>query len=116
MKNAKRMMIVMLGLGVVLLVISLVSFAKAEVTTAPDVAAAAAKDPSAAKWGYIAAALVTGMSSIGAGLAVGYVGSAAVGAISEKPEMTGKALIYVGLAEGIAIYGLIIAIMILSRV
>jgi V/A-type H+-transporting ATPase subunit K len=115
MKNAKRMMAVMLGLGVILLVISLVSFAKAEVAASPEIAGVA-KDPSAAKWGYIAAALVTGMSSIGAGLAVGYVGSAAVGAISEKPEMTGKALIYVGLAEGIAIYGLIIAIMILSRV
>ncbi len=117
MKNAKRMLAIMLGLGVVLLVISIVSFARAEITPAASVAAAAPlKDPSAAKWGYMAAALVTGMSSIGAGLAVGYVGSAAVGAISEKPEMTGRVLIYVGLAEGIAIYGLIIAIMILARV
>lgn len=115
MKNAKRMLAIMLGLGVILLLISIVSFARAEVSPAAS-AAAPVKDPSAAKWGYMAAALVTGMSSIGAGLAVGYVGSAAVGAISEKPEMTGRVLIYVGLAEGIAIYGLIIAIMILSRV
>lgn len=115
MKNAKRMLAIMLGLGVVLLVISIVSFARAEITPAAS-AVAPVKDPAAAKWGYMAAALVTGMSSIGAGLAVGYVGSAAVGAISEKPEMTGRVLIYVGLAEGIAIYGLIIAIMILARV
>jgi len=49
-------------------------------------------------------------------LAVAVVGAAALGAISEKPELFGQALIFVGLAEGIAIYGLIIAIMILGRV
>lgn len=49
-------------------------------------------------------------------MAVGYVGAAAMGAIGEKPELAGRALIFVGLAEGIAIYGLIIAIMILGKV
>lgn len=67
------------------------------------------------EWGFLAAALATGMSSVAAGVAVGQVGSAAMGAISEKPELTGRALIFVGLAEGIAIYGLIISIMILGR-
>jgi F0F1-type ATP synthase membrane subunit c/vacuolar-type H+-ATPase subunit K len=67
-------------------------------------------------WGFLAAALSTGFGCIGAGIAVAYVGAAALGVISEKPELTGRALIYVGLAEGIAIYGLIIAIMILTRV
>jgi len=43
------------------------------------------------------------------------VGSAAMGAVSERPEMAGRALIFVGLAEGIAIYGLIVAIMILGK-
>jgi V/A-type H+-transporting ATPase subunit K len=57
-----------------------------------------------------------GMSSLAAGIAVAYVGAAAVGAMAEKPELAGRALIYVGLAEGIAIYGLIIAIMILGKV
>ncbi|MDR2734101.1 MAG: ATP synthase subunit C [Spirochaetota bacterium] len=65
---------------------------------------------------YIAAALAVGLSSLGAAWAVSSVGTAAMGAISEKPELSGRALIYVGLAEGIAIYGLIVAIMILGKV
>ena len=65
---------------------------------------------------YIAAAIAVGLSSLGAAWAVSSVGSAAMGAISEKPELSGRALIYVGLAEGIAIYGLIVAIMILGKV
>lgn len=76
----------------------------------------AAMDPSTTKWGFLAAAIATGLSSVAAGVAVAYVGAAAVGAMSEKPEIAGRALIYVGLAEGIAIYGLIISIMILGRV
>ncbi|NLM13697.1 MAG: ATPase [Epulopiscium sp.] len=65
--------------------------------------------------GFIAAALSTGMATIGAGYAVGAVGSSALGAVSEDPKILGKTLIFVGLAEGIAIYGLIISIMILGR-
>ncbi|MEJ2508387.1 MAG: ATP synthase subunit C [Gammaproteobacteria bacterium] len=78
-------------------------------------AAASAGSLAASQWGYIAAALATGMSSLGAGYAVGVVGSAAVGALAEKPELLGRVLILVGLAEGIAIYGLIISILILNR-
>jgi len=62
----------------------------------------------------IAAAIAVGLGSIGAAYAVSTTGSAAVGAIAEKPEIFGRALIFVGLAEGVAIYGLIIAFMILS--
>lgn len=69
---------------------------------------------SAAGQGYIAAAISTGLATIGAGYAVGAVGSSALGAVSEDPKILGKTLIYVGLAEGIAIYGLIISIMILN--
>jgi len=69
-----------------------------------------------ASWGYIGAAIAVGASTIAAGIAVGLVGAAAVGAISERPEVTGRALIFLGLAEGIAIYGLIIAIMILGKI
>ena len=69
-----------------------------------------------AKWGYIGAGIAVGASTIGAGIAVGLVGAAAMGAISERPEVAGRALIFLGLAEGIAIYGLIIAIMILGKV
>jgi len=67
-------------------------------------------------WGFLAAALATGLSSFGAGIAVASVGSAAIGAMAEKPELLGRALIMVGLAEGIAIYGLIISILILNRI
>jgi len=63
----------------------------------------------------LAGALSTGLATIGAGIAVGTTGSAAIGAIAEKPESFGRALIFVGLAEGIAIYGLIISFMILTR-
>jgi len=73
-------------------------------------------DPATVGWAFLAASIATGLSAVAAGIAVGHVGAAAVGAISEKPEMAGKALIYVGLAEGIAIYGLIIAIMILGKI
>ena len=78
--------------------------------------AKAAVDPSVTRWAFMAAAIATGLSTLGAGIAVAYVGAAAVGAVSEKPEMAGRALIFVGLAEGIAIYGLIIAIMVLGKV
>lgn len=70
----------------------------------------------AVQWGFLAAALATGLSSLGAGIAVASVGSAAIGALAEKPELLGRALIMVGLAEGIAIYGLIISILILNKI
>lgn len=83
---------------------------------AQETATAVATSAEAAKWGYMAAAVAVGASSLGAGIAVAMVGSAAMGALSEKPEMAGRALIFLGLAEGIAIYGLIIAIMILGKI
>ena len=73
-------------------------------------------DPGVVKFAFLAAAIAVGVGSLGAGAAVGYVGAAAMGAIGEKPELAGRALIFVGLAEGIAIYGLIISIMILGKV
>jgi len=63
----------------------------------------------------LAAALATGLACIGAGIAVGGSGAAAVGATAEKPESFGRALIFVGLSEGIAIYGLMISFIILGR-
>jgi len=74
------------------------------------------QDPSVIKFAFLAAAIAVGVGSLGAGVAVGYVGSAAMGTIGEKPELAGRALLFVGLAEGIAIYGLIIAIMVLGKV
>ena len=65
---------------------------------------------------YISAALVTGISGIAAGIAVAASASAALGAISENEKVFGKALAFVGLAEGIAIYGMVVALMMLSKV
>jgi V/A-type H+-transporting ATPase subunit K len=67
------------------------------------------------QYGSLAAAISTGLACVGAGLAVGPSGAAAIGAIAEKPESFGRALIFVGLGEGIAIYGLIIAFMVLPK-
>ena len=65
--------------------------------------------------GFLAAAISTSVSAVAAGIAVSIVGSAAMGAVSENPEVMGRSIIFVGLAEGIAIYGLIISIMILGK-
>ena len=79
-------------------------------------AATAALPDGAMAWGFVGAALATGLSALGAGIAVASVGSAAIGALAEKPELLGRTLIMIGLAEGIAIYGLIVSILILNRI
>ena len=61
------------------------------------------------------AAAATAISTAAAAHAVAKVGSAAIGALAEKPDQFGKLLIFVGLAEGIAIYGLIVSVLILNR-
>ena len=65
---------------------------------------------------FIGAALVTGLGAIGTGIAVSHTAAAAIGAISENENNFGKAMIFVAMAEGIAIYGLLISFMILGRV
>jgi V/A-type H+-transporting ATPase subunit K len=91
----------------------LLLFARASFAAAPGAVSTVA--PEVVRWGFLAAALSTGLSAIGAAVAVAVVGGAAMGAVAEKPELAGRALVFVGLAEGIAIYGLIVAIMILGR-
>lgn len=68
---------------------------------------------SSSMWKYIAAAIAVGISCIAGGLAVGQIGSAAMGAMSENPELSGKALPYAGLAEGICLWGFLVALLIL---
>ncbi len=63
-----------------------------------------------------AAALAVGIACASAGYAVAKVGAAALGAASEKPEIIGRALAFVGLAEGVAVFGLIIAIIIATKI
>lgn len=81
----------------------------------PGIASAESSANSSSGMGFLAAALSTGLSAIAAGYAVAVVGSSAIGAISEDPNIVGKTIIFVGLAEGIAIYGLIVSIMILAK-
>ena len=89
------------------------------IAASPALAAApggVALDPQTLAWGLAAAAAATALSSLAAGYAVAKVGTAAVGALAEKPELMPRLLIFVGLAEGIAIYGLIVSILILNRI
>jgi len=81
----------------------------------PPGAGGASVGSEAWSFGLIAAAVSTALAALGAGFAVARVGTAAIGALAEKPELFGRLLIFVGLAEGIAIYGLIVSILILNR-
>lgn len=73
-------------------------------------------DPEVSKYGLVAAAVAFGLGAVGAGLAISHVGAAAMGAVAEKPEIAGQALIFVALAEGIVVFGFITALMILGKV
>jgi V/A-type H+-transporting ATPase subunit K len=69
-----------------------------------------------ANWAaLLGAAIAVAGSSIGAAIAVAYTGAAAVAAMSERPELFGRALVIVGLSEGIAIYGLVVGILLLGK-
>lgn len=88
--------------------------------SALNAAPAIAAEPDAAATGaggtaLIAAAIAVAGSSIGAAIAVAYTGAAALAAMSERPELFGRAMVVVGLAEGIAIYGLIISIILIGE-
>jgi V/A-type H+-transporting ATPase subunit K len=71
--------------------------------------------PDVWRWAMASAALATGISTAASAHAVARLGSAAIGALAENPDLFGRLLIFVGLAEGIAIYGLIISVLILNR-
>jgi len=68
------------------------------------------------KFGLIAAAIAFGLGAIGAGFAISHVGAAAMGAVAEKPQIAGQALIFVALAEGLVVFGFITALMILGKI
>ncbi len=125
MKHTPRAQSVLLGAVALLALIvgagaSLLLFvatpAGAQSAMAAAGAAAGRSDLHLMGWAFLSAALATGLAALGAGYAVARVGSAAVGAVAEKPELFGRVLVLVGLAEGIAIYGLIVSILILNRI
>lgn len=95
-------------LAVVLMLAGVVDPAQAATT-------AASVGKQGASGAFIGAGIAVAGSTLGAGIAVSYTGSAALAAIAEKPEMFGRSLVIVGLAEGIAIYGLIVAVILIGK-
>jgi V/A-type H+-transporting ATPase subunit K len=95
-----------IGLTLVLSAVALPLFAQ-------EAAAETVSAGSQSVWKYFAAALAVGISCIAGGIAVGQIGSAAMGAMSENAELSGKALPYAGLAEGICLWGFLVALLIM---
>lgn len=100
----------LLATAMVLIVIALTAPASSATVVA---AAATAKTLNGSA--LLGAGIAIAGSSIGGGIAVAYTGSAALAAMSERPEMFGRAMVIVGLAEGIAIYGLIVAVILVGK-
>jgi V/A-type H+/Na+-transporting ATPase subunit K len=78
-------------------------------------AVAAASSSGSTTGALLGAGIAVAGSTVGAGIAVAYTGAAALAAMSERPEVFGRAMVIVGLAEGIAIYGLIIGILLIGK-
>lgn len=97
---------ILVTLGLMLVGAAPVLFAQSTAAAAPALSGAALK--------YLGAALAVGLAALGAGIAVGQIGASALAAMSENPDLGGRALPFVGLAEGIALWGFIVALMILS--
>ena len=111
-KNAKTVMAVNMTLIFgILMTATIIMLTGSRALAAEEAAAVTAASSDGLR--YLAAALSTGLATIGTGIAVAASASAALGAISEDASLLGKTIIFVGLAEGIAIYGLIVSILIL---
>jgi V/A-type H+-transporting ATPase subunit K len=115
-----RGVVVLTMIGVLLLagaVVLLLAAATAGPASAAATAAAAAgaAGTGASTGALIGAGIAVAGSSIGAGIAVAYTGAAALAIMSERPELFGRAMVIVGLAEGIAIYGLVIGIILIGK-
>jgi V/A-type H+-transporting ATPase subunit K len=118
-RNARPLLrrTIALNLGLfVLAEIGLLFFAANEVMAAQNVASAASDISIGKGLALIGIGIPTAVATIGAGIAVGPVGASSLAVIAEKPEMFGRTLIYLGLAEGIAIYGLVVTILLLGTI
>jgi V/A-type H+-transporting ATPase subunit K len=82
----------------------------------PEAAATAPQISTGMGLAMLGVGIPTGLSTIGAGIAVGPIGAASLAAVMERPEALGRTLIFLGLAEGIAIYGLVMSILLLNRI
>jgi V/A-type H+-transporting ATPase subunit K len=115
MKSPARLTFALAALTAVTIAVTGFALLTAWPALAQTADAAVAVDPEVLRWGFASAALAAGLAALGAGYAVSNVGTAALGALAEKPDLFGRVLVMVGLAEGIAIYGLIVSILILNR-
>jgi V/A-type H+-transporting ATPase subunit K len=97
----------------ILVLLALVLFVAVLPVFAQEAGEAVEGSPATPVWKYFAAALAVGISCIAGGIAVGQIGSAAMGAMSENPELAGKAIPYVGLAEGICLWGFLVGLLII---
>ena len=119
-KTVKLGILVILAVGLLCLGVGIKAInAFAETTEAEGGAKSTALEISAEQSKVVSSAMLTaaismGLGSIAAGIAVAYVGAAALGTIGEKPELAGRALIFVGLAEGVAVWGFIVAVLALG--
>ncbi|MGW4561133.1 ATP synthase subunit C [Streptomyces sp. NPDC004561] len=104
----------LLGTNLALLVGAMVVLATA-LTGPAHASAQAAATGGVGGSALIGAAIAVAGASIGAAIAVAYTGAAALAALSERPEMFGRAMVIVGLAEGIAVYGLVVAILLIGK-
>ena len=107
----KRLMLVPLLVFLFSLIAGALLFAQEPEAAAQGAAQTAAGGSTV--WKYFAAALAVGISCIAGGIAVGQIGAAAMGAMSENPELSGKAMPYAGLAEGICLWGFLVAVLII---
>ena len=127
-RRGRTGMIILAGIGAVLMAGALVLLVAAltarpagaatvpvAVAGASSAATAAATTAPASSAALLGAAIAVAGSTIGAGIAVAYAGAAALAAMSERPEVFGRAMVIVGLAEGIAIYGLIIGVILIGK-
>ena len=105
----------MVAADAVLLVVSTVVLTLALGGTSAQAATTAATDSGSGSAALIGAAIAVAGATIGAGVAVAYTGAAALAALSERPELFGRAMVIVGLAEGIAIYGLVVAVILIGK-
>jgi V/A-type H+-transporting ATPase subunit K len=118
-KGSKKTLAGIIALSFCLMLAGAIANLMSDPAAAADSSGAAAivnpEQASSNGMGFIGMALATGLACIGAGIAVGSVGSAAIGLVGEQPGAIGTTLIYVGLAEGVAIYGIVISMLIFSK-
>ena len=114
-KNTRRLLLGLSGANLLIVLALVAGWGLIQLLSPTPVwAADSHQAASASPYASLAAGIAVGLGSLGAGYAVGNTGAAAIGVIAERPEAFGRVLIFVGLAEGIAIYGLVIAFMVLA--